>query len=166
MPNCIAAMRTIAVFLLVLLAGCAERPEGPSDEGPTAEPVFLPDDLHVNATMPPSLATPGADLGDDTCTFPAEVCHQYPISLPGRFVLTAHLVAPSAAWSNLDLHLFEAGESIAMADSFSSDDFLRLTLPAGDYEVVVQGQVSLVDFQDGAGTPYQLDVWFEEPRSP
>ena len=159
-------MRTAILALVILLAGCTSANEGasPSDvegETPPEMAMALPADWVINATMPPSLGTPGVGIAPD-CTLAAEVCQRYPISLGRRGIVTAHMEVVAA---DLDLHVMQGNSAIASSENLQSDEFLRVALEPGEYDVVVQGNAA-ASGTGGVGASYQLAVYFDEPRSP
>lgn len=164
-------MRIPLALALLLLAGCAgDTNSPPHSQVPVVEAVplaSLPSSQYVNETMPPS-TTDTLQVGlNEPCTSQLETCHLYPFELPRNATLTVFLEwAPGA--NDLDLYLFQDGqvEFEEAATANSRGEFMRLALEAGAYEVRVAGYLSSASYEGTAGTPYSLQMHFDEPRAP
>lgn len=115
--------------------------------------VPLPADLHVNATLGPSVD----EVSGPSCVAPANSCARWPLHVLRNATTTVRLswLAPS---DDLDLYLRAEGQVVAHSTSAAGTiESLHAVLEAGDYEIVVSGSTT-------TGATFQLDAWFTEPR--
>lgn len=153
---------------LFLLAGCSEPAPQTVETEPQPLPLApLPLDMLVEATLEPSAdPTPGIGVGVAESCEVTEVCHHYPFIL-GR-TANVTLILRWAGFSNdLDVYVIDsAGVEVPPTPNGPSPigpEAQRGLLPAGDYQVRVKGFLSTASPTPSLGTPYTLEVFFDEP---
>lgn len=167
-------LRQVAsVLVLVLAAGCTapQEPTTPLESSAAvALPPLLPP-LLVDATMPVSMDdSPVASVQEvdlPRCEAPTETCHRYPFSLPRNATVTAYLEW-RAGPNDLDLYAIQGDLEVASSHWTmlgGPKEFFRAPFEGGDYEMVVVGHTSLASDAPSEGTPYSLQVFFDEPAA-